>query len=112
MTVKEELHRLVESLEGDRALEALECVRRLSPGGLAPRDGTSDRAGAHDEPRVVPGHSFFSAPGIEGDAVDTWPSAPPAVGFDALLGNFWPEDESADEFVRAVRRWRREGSGG
>lgn len=25
------------------------------------------------------------------------------------LGDFWPEDETADEFIAAVRRWRREG---
>jgi hypothetical protein len=26
-----------------------------------------------------------------------------------LRGDFWPEDETADEFIAAVRRWRREG---
>lgn len=31
-----------------------------------------------------------------------------ADNFDALLGDFWPEDESADEFVAALRGWRRE----
>ncbi len=29
--------------------------------------------------------------------------------FDALLGDFWPENESADEFVTALRRWRHDG---
>lgn len=32
----------------------------------------------------------------------------PAEDFDKLLGDFWPEDETADEFIAAVRRWRRE----
>lgn len=31
-----------------------------------------------------------------------------ANDFDALLGDFWPEDESADEFVAALSGWRRE----
>lgn len=31
-----------------------------------------------------------------------------ADDFDTLLGDFWPEDEGADEFVAALRRWRRE----
>jgi predicted RNase H-like HicB family nuclease len=31
-----------------------------------------------------------------------------ADDFDALLGDFWPEDESADEFVSALREWRRD----
>lgn len=30
--------------------------------------------------------------------------------FDALLGDFWPEEESADDFIAAVRQWRREDS--
>jgi len=34
----------------------------------------------------------------------------PIADFDALLGDFWPEEESADEFIAAVREWRREGS--
>jgi predicted RNase H-like HicB family nuclease len=30
----------------------------------------------------------------------------PTGDFDALLGDFWPEDEGADEFVSALRTWR------
>jgi hypothetical protein len=29
--------------------------------------------------------------------------------FEQLLGNFWPEEESADQFIATVRKWRREG---
>ena len=32
----------------------------------------------------------------------------PAANFNALLGDFWPEDETADEFIAQVRAWRRE----
>ncbi len=35
----------------------------------------------------------------------------PADDFDALLGNFWPDDESADEFVLTLREWRRDALG-
>jgi hypothetical protein len=35
--------------------------------------------------------------------------APLSVHFDDLLGDFWPEDESADEFMATLREWRREG---
>ncbi len=34
----------------------------------------------------------------------------PASDFESLLGDFWPEDESADDFISAVRQWRREGT--
>ena len=30
----------------------------------------------------------------------------PTGDFGALLGDFWPEDEGAYEFVVALRRWR------
>lgn len=32
--------------------------------------------------------------------------------FSDLLGDFWPKDESADDFIAAVRQWRREGGSG
>jgi predicted transcriptional regulator len=34
--------------------------------------------------------------------------APLAAHFEDLLGDFWPEDESADEFLETLREWRRE----
>jgi hypothetical protein len=33
----------------------------------------------------------------------------PIEDFECLLGDFWPEDESADDFIAAVRQWRQEG---
>ena len=32
----------------------------------------------------------------------------PITDWDALRGDFWPEQESADEFIGTVRRWRHE----
>jgi hypothetical protein len=29
--------------------------------------------------------------------------------FDSLLGDFWPEEGCADQFIATVREWRREG---
>lgn len=33
----------------------------------------------------------------------------PVTDFEALLGDFWPEDEGIDDFIAAVREWRRHG---
>jgi hypothetical protein len=33
----------------------------------------------------------------------------PVERFSDLLGDFWPEDESVDDFLKARERWRREG---
>jgi hypothetical protein len=32
------------------------------------------------------------------------------LNFDEMLGDFWPEDESTDEFLATFREWRNEGS--
>ncbi len=32
----------------------------------------------------------------------------PVTNFEDLLGDFWPEEESVDDFIAAVREWRRE----
>lgn len=33
----------------------------------------------------------------------------PVTNLDDLLGTFWPENESDEEFMTALREWRREG---
>lgn len=33
----------------------------------------------------------------------------PVANFEDLLGDFWPEDESVEDFLAARERWRREG---
>ncbi|MBI4603404.1 MAG: hypothetical protein HY721_15740 [Planctomycetes bacterium] len=45
------------------------------------------------------------------DAVIASQGVKPVIRFDDLLGDFWPQDESADDFTAAVREWRREGAG-
>lgn len=30
------------------------------------------------------------------------------LSFDEMLGDFWPEDETADEFIATLRQWRNE----
>ncbi len=37
--------------------------------------------------------------------------AQPVQRLEDLWGDFWPEDESVDDFISAVRRWRREDVG-
>lgn len=51
--------------------------------------------------------SFDARPALEQLAKEQ--GAPLAVDFDDLLGDFWPEDESVDDFLAARERWRREG---
>jgi hypothetical protein len=36
----------------------------------------------------------------------------PVTDFEALLGDFWPEDEAVEDFEKTLRQWRLEGEEG
>ena|SRR5215218_7459087 len=44
------------------------------------------------------------------DALAKAQGVEPVGDIDELVADFWPEDESAEDFMAAVRRWRNEGS--
>lgn len=52
-------------------------------------------------------HPFFDHQ-IDLDVLASEQGVPTAVKFDELRADFWPEDEKDDEFIDAVRSWRRE----
>lgn len=60
-------------------------------------------------PQAVSGDVFYSQPQDYLATLAAEQDARPAGRFEDLLGDFWPEDESVDEFIEAVRKWRREG---
>ena len=49
--------------------------------------------------------SFFDAR-TSLDVLAAQQNVRPVEDFEKLLGDFWPDDESADDFVAAVREWR------
>lgn len=51
--------------------------------------------------------SFDARPDLEQLAREQ--GAPLTANFDNLLGDFWPDEESVDDFLAARTRWRREG---
>lgn len=109
MSVKEELHVLVERLGDERAPETLAYLRRLLDED-APADETAAmRLAARMGPRVVAGRVFFTQPPADLETLAARQGAGPVTDFDALFGDFWPEGEVVDDFVAAVRAWRREG---
>lgn len=48
----------------------------------------------------------FFAPLITLDQLSEEQGVKPVTDVTELLGNFWPEEESADDVVKAVRAWR------
>lgn len=49
-------------------------------------------------------------PKIDLDALAARQGVRPIEDPAEMRADFWPEDETADEFIATVRRWRREGS--
>jgi predicted nucleic acid-binding protein len=68
----------------------------------------------------LPGEAPEVSPGLAGALPRATPEevqaflraegARPVERLEDLRGNFWPEDESVDEFLAARRRWQHEGS--
>jgi hypothetical protein len=56
--------------------------------------------------RTSPPTDFDSLPDIEALARAQGVSS--NTSFEELLGDFWPEDESVEDFLAARERWRRE----
>ncbi|HUG15147.1 MAG TPA: hypothetical protein VMM78_09020 [Thermomicrobiales bacterium] len=108
MSVKDELHQLVNRLTDGDAEEALAYLRALAQNAVAP-DAGYDVTTRRNTPRVMTGRAFFGSPGTSLEALAKQQGVKPVARFDDLLGDFWPEDESGDEFLATLKEWRSEG---
>ena len=73
-------------------------------------DALSDRKnGDHGGGKSKDLPTGFFAPPPTLEALSAAQGVKVVSDFDALLGDFWPEDETTDEFLAAVRKWRAEG---
>ena len=68
---------------------------------------SESRNGDAGDSRTVP-HGFFDPPPSL-EALSAAQGVEPLSDVNALSGDFWPEDETADDFIATVRKWRREG---
>jgi hypothetical protein len=94
MVTVERLHQLVDSLPAAERETAARLLEKLLRAPSQP---------------AVSGAAFFAS--TTEDAV-LRPDTPPIASIDELRGDFWPEDEGPDDFVNAMRAWRREGADG
>ncbi|MGI8550761.1 MAG: hypothetical protein ACR2PL_08245 [Dehalococcoidia bacterium] len=108
-TIKEELHEFIDRLDDERASVVATHLRRLlDEAGVLdnlPPIARSESSSA----TTISGHGFFSQKPVNLKALAAQQGVQPVANFNNLLGNFWPEDETADEFIATVRRWRHEG---
>jgi hypothetical protein len=102
MSAGEELHHLIEKLGDDSATEVSAYLRHYLKGD---EQSSANGAGLSSSS----GRQCFAQPRTDLATLAARQGVKPLTDFDALLGDFWPEDEQADEFAATIRRWRREG---
>ena len=90
MTTLAQLHALVDSLPPEGRDAAARLLVELARGAIV------------DGPTFFDSHGDGPPPVLNADAE-------PIADIDALKGGFWP-DEDPDEFVEALRGWRRDES--
>jgi uncharacterized protein (DUF433 family) len=104
-----ELHDLVDQLGEEQAREALSLLRRLLRDTGRERDAARARVEDRMGPSIISAKEFFSRPPMSLEEIAARQGVEPVENIDDLRGDFWPEDEPADEVTETVRTWRREG---
>ncbi len=102
-----EVERRLEAAAGACGQAVSDYARALLEERLVPVVG--DSGGTGDAPAENPWAGLPRRSPEELDAIALEQGAPLGVRFDDLLGDFWPEDESAEEFTPWLRESRREG---
>jgi hypothetical protein len=109
MSVREQLHELIDQLDEDDASDALSLLRRAYGVSIPPPQSAEERLAQRYRPLAVPAERFFNEPPKDLARIAEEQGVKPVERFEDLLGDFWPEDESIDDFVATIRQWRREG---
>lgn len=107
MSIKDDLHTLIDTLDDEEAVVALSYLREILDAEL----GSSRRTSldeAVDSLSDSENNLFAHIPRRDPLALAQAQGVLPLSSFDDLLGNFWPEDESVDEFIAEIRELRRQ----
>lgn len=108
VSAKERLHDLVEGLDDERAADALSYVERLAADEGVPSE-TGEEPRWRSRPPLISGREFRMQPTKDWRTLAAEQGVRPIGDLSELAGDFWPEDESIDDFIATVREWRREG---
>lgn len=108
MTIKEQLHELVERLTNEQTEEVLNYVMQCIDGAAADPASTSN---ALPHPRLggvlISGADFNRMPKTDLATLIAQQGVKPVKDFESLLGDFWPDNEDED-FDEVLRQWRSE----
>jgi hypothetical protein len=110
MSIKDDLHTLVDQLDDDEAVVALSYLREIldaeSTTSEPRRKSLNERMG----PLAVPYREFASMTDSRSlSEIAREQGVEPVHDLSSLRADFWPEDESVDEFIAAIRELRRQG---
>jgi len=108
VSAKERLHDLVEGLDDERAEDALAYVEHLTADEVVPREGVEGPT-RQIGPPVVSWREFSAQRPRTWQEIAREQGIRPIERFEDLLGDGGPADESVDEMIATIRRWRREG---
>jgi hypothetical protein len=111
VSVKDELHVLIDRLDDTQVNALLSYVQQLAAGTTAHVIATS-RTRQGDRTMTVAGKAFFSQPPTDLETIARQHGVDPIEDIRSLERDAWPEDESFDDFVATIREWRREASSG
>lgn len=109
MSVRDELHELVDQLEDETAGQVLDYARGLVRDEESGQDSALAHLNRRMRPGMVSGREFFAQrekPDFE--TLARQQGVRPVTRFEDLLGDFWPEDEKGEEFDEWLRRVRRD----
>ena len=109
MSIKDDLHTLVDQLDNDDAVVALSYLREI----LDAESTTSEpRRKSLDErmgPLAVSYREFASMTDSRSlSEIAREQGVEPIRDLSSLRADFWPEDESVDEFIAEIRELRRQ----
>lgn len=111
MSIKDDLHTLVDQLDDDQAVVALSYLRIILDAESAESEPRRKSLDERSGPLVVSGRELFAEkPRSDVMELAREQGVLPLSSFDDLLGEFWPEDESVDEFIAESWTLRRRDS--
>lgn len=111
MNARAELHDIIDAIDERDAIVLLTRVREIvqdCQDTLPTPVPMSERG----KPHVIPGIDLRTTKRKSVSEIAAEQGVSPIKSIDELRGDFWPEDEGPDDFVNAVREWRREGGVG
>lgn len=109
MGTKERLLALIDRLDDQQETEAFAYLSQMVDGAEGNGSPARQSDDVATESTIVSGRDFVAAPQIDWQAVAAEQGVRPLGNLREVIGDFWPEDESVDDFIATVRGWRSEG---